>query len=102
MACPLYTFPEIVNVNAAINHTDNGNHSNQSKSTDRRLTCVSIPVTVLRPNDPLSLVLIVLVALCAAISLTVIMVYMSHHNHRLIKATSRELSAIILTGRRSV
>jgi hypothetical protein len=62
------------------------------------ILCASITPTVLQTGEPLSLVLIVLAAITAAVSVAVIVIYTIHRNHRLIKATSKELSAVILSG----
>lgn len=62
------------------------------------MMCALITPTVLQPSEPLSLVLIALAAVIAAVSIAVIVVYTIHRNHRLIKATSKELSAVILSG----
>jgi hypothetical protein len=62
------------------------------------LRCLPIRPTVLQPSEPLAMVLIVLSLCCAITALVVICVYTIHRNHRLIKATSRELSATILAG----
>jgi len=91
--CPELTFPEVVSgMDVEI---QNGS---SSVSNGPRYSCVLIPVTVLHPGAALSIVLIVLALLSSVISLLVIAVYTSKHGHRLIKATSRELSAIILIG----
>ena len=92
-ACPALTFPEGVNVKTS------GIQNGSVSAADGQLQiCELIPATLLRPGDALSIVLVVMAVSSVVISLTVILVYTRKRDHRLIKATSRELSAVILIG----
>ena len=91
-ACPAFTWPE-VRVKQDLNQSTTATNSTE------RIRCAPIALTVLQPGEPLSTVLLGLAMVSAGVSLTVIGVYWANRNHRLIKATSKELSATILTGR---
>ena len=95
--CPAFTWPEVVGT-ADNPNTDTGNGPTPVTAVGGRMRCASISPTVLRIDDPLSLVLIALAALTTFASLAVAFVYAMKRNHRLIKATSKELSAIVLCG----
>ena len=75
-ACPLYTWPDEVSVT----------------------NCTEIPLTFLQLNNPISVTLLFLAGASLCTSLSVMWVYHVKRKHRLIKATSRELSLFILFG----
>lgn len=60
--------------------------------------CIPNPITFLQWSDPWAIVIII----CASVGICttgfVIAVFVIFHKHRIIKATSRELSAILFTG----
>lgn len=88
MACPALTWP--------VKEVKDGNQSTVNLT---KLRCVSIIPTALQPGEPVALVLVILAIASALIALAVIGVYTVHRNHRLIKATSRELSAVVISGK---
>jgi hypothetical protein len=85
----MFTWPAILDENV---------RRNGSSQAVVGMTCLPIAPTVLKPSDSLAGVLIALAAICASATLSVVVIYAVKHEHRLIKATSRELSAIILSG----
>ncbi len=60
--------------------------------------CEDILPTYLQWTDPVVVGLVGLTCLCLIISITTIMLFIKHHNTKLIKASSRELSSVILCG----
>lgn len=83
---------------AAATGSADDNNNNDSSTSSWTMSCVAIMPTVLNPGEPVAAVLICLAALCALVNAVVIVIYIVKRNDRLVKATSRELSAIILTG----
>jgi hypothetical protein len=65
---------------------------------ETELQCVSIAPTALHPGEPVALVLVLLSTGSAIVGLAVIGFYAIQRNHRLIKATSRELSIVVIVG----
>lgn len=75
-------------------------HENKSMDmvNETELQCVSIAPTALHPGEPVALVLVLLSTGSAIVGLAVIGFYAIQRNHRLIKATSRELSIVVIVG----
>jgi threonine/homoserine/homoserine lactone efflux protein len=72
------------------------NASSQQKNN--AMACYPLSPTFLKPGDSLAAVLIALAVFCVSVTLVVVIAYAFKRDHCLIKATSRELSAIILSG----
>ena len=60
--------------------------------------CIEIPVTYFMPSDPLGIALLTISCVGIVATIFVIVVFLIFFNHELIKASSRELSAILLSG----
>ena len=65
---------------------------------DLKTECVEIQPTYLRWSDWWSIVVIILTILGIIATTAVAVVFIIHYKHKLIKASSRELTAILLTG----
>ena len=65
---------------------------------DLRTECVEIQPTYLRWSDWWSIVVIILTILGIIATTAVSVVFVIHYKHKLIKASSRELTVILLTG----
>ena len=71
-----------------------GFHPNSDQSE-----CIEIPVTYFMPlDDPLGIVMLTISCVGIVATIFVIVVFVIFFNHELIKASSRELSAILLSG----
>ncbi len=60
--------------------------------------CVPNPITFLKWSDPWSVVILLFTTFGLAVTAFVVAVYIIFNKEKIIKATSRELSAILLTG----
>ena len=60
--------------------------------------CEELPAIYLEPSNPISFGLVVLALVGIGISVAVSVTFYYHRNHRLVRATSRELSIIIILG----
>lgn len=71
---------------------------NGTVSNENRTACVDLPTTFLTWSNPWAIVLVTLTTLGLAATIAVIIIFLVFCNHELIKASSRELSAILLVG----
>ena len=65
---------------------------------ERRTGCVLIPLTFLTWTHAWSIVTAILTCAGIIATITVVILFVIYHNHRIVKASSRELSAVLLTG----
>lgn len=65
---------------------------------ERRTGCVPIPVTFLTWNDAWSIVTAILMFTGIIATITVMVIFIVFYKHQIVKASSRELSAILLIG----
>lgn len=72
----------------------NISHMPNAEKTD----CIPIPISFLRWTDFWAIALIVVTLCGLLLTICVIVVFVVCHNHRVIKASSREVSAILLLG----
>lgn len=72
--------------------------SNGTVPSENRTTCLDIPLTFLRWSDIWGIAIVVITSIGMIATVIVIIVFGIHWKHEIIKASSRELSAIILGG----
>ena len=65
---------------------------------ERRTGCVLIPITFLTWSHAWSIVTTILTCAGIIATITVAVIFVIYRNHRIVKASSRELSAVLLTG----
>ena len=71
---------------------------NGTVSNENRTACVDLETSFLMWSNPWAIVLVALAILGLVATLVVIIIFLVFCNHELIKASSRELSAILLVG----
>ena len=64
----------------------------------KRDLCVANPITYLTWSNPWAIVILLVTALGLSVTIFIIVIFVLYNRHKIIKATSRELSAILLTG----
>ena len=75
-------------------HDCNENMMPDSKNS----MCIPIPIAHLTPSNAWSIVLIIFTIFGKAATAIIIIIFLVYNNHRVVKASSRELSAILLVG----
>ena len=68
------------------------------RPNEDRTRCIFIQPSFLRWSDPLAIVIILLALVGITATTFVIVVFLRYHEERIIKASSRELSAVLLCG----
>ena len=72
---------------------EHGYVPNESKTE-----CNAVQPSYLRWSDWLSYVILILTSIGIVVSAAVAVIFIAYHKHELVKASSRELSAVLLTG----
>ena len=68
------------------------------KPNERRTECVVIPISFLTWSHGWSVVILILTCAGIIATVTVVIIFVIYRNHQIIKASSRELSAVLLGG----
>ncbi len=68
------------------------------RPSPNRTVCEPIPLSFLTWSDPWAIFIVALACIGLIVTIVVIAIFITFHKHEIIRATSRELSAILLVG----